>query len=170
MHSISFPVGRNGRRIGGQLQGSEQVIGLADGGLERIAHIPGFPDHAFFVFLGSQRAFFFKQLDPGCLAETIVRSIPVKNVDPHCASDDIEEIVAGDLERLPDVDGTMGAGIDPAGIRIALVLVDDAPVVDLGICRDSPFLQPGGGSHHLESRTRSIRALKGTVEQRPGRI
>ena len=170
MHAISLSVCRNGRRIRGQLQGSEQMVGLADGGLEGIAHIPGFPDHAFFVFFGSQRAFFFEQLDPGRLTETIVRSIPVKNVDPHSTPDDIEEIVAGDLECFPDVDGTMGAGIDPAGIRISLVLVDDAPVVDLGICGDSPFPQPGGGSHHLEGRTRSIGALKGAVEQRSGWI
>ena len=152
--------------IVGQLQGGEQVVGLADGGGDGLAVRP-LPVVAVRPLRRGQHTAGIADLNAGGRAKTELGGVAVQRADPGQASHLVEEVVAGDGDGLGHIDAPVGSAallIDPAhGLGMRIIGID-AAVLNDGGGGDDAALQRRHGGTHLEGGAGGVHTLRGAVE------
>ena len=149
----------------GQLQGGEQVIGLADGGGQGLAVRP-LQIVGLGVLRRGQRTLAVADLDAGGAAQTELRGVIVNGLDAGQTAHLIKEVVAGHGNGVTDIDAAMGIAQRPHPAPGLGILVEGvhALVLNDGGGGDDAGLQRRHGGVHLEGGAGRVGAVDGAVE------
>ena len=149
----------------GQLQGGEQVIGLADGGGQGLAVGP-LQLMGLGVFRRGQRALAVADLDAGGAAQTELGGVIVDGLNAGQTAHLVKEVVARHGDGLADVHPPVGIAQRPhpaPGLGILVEGIHALVLNDGGGGDDAGFQRRHGGDH-LESGAGGVGAVHGTVE------
>ena len=149
----------------GQLQRREQVIGLADGGGQRLAVRP-FQAVGFGVFRGGQRAAAVADLNAGGATQAELLGVVVDGLDAGQTAHLIEKVVARNGDGLTYVHAAVGISQppDPAlGLGIFVEGIH-ALVLNGGGGGDDAGFQRGHRRDHFKGGAGGIGAVNGPVE------
>ena len=161
--------GDEGGNVVSQLQRGEQVVGLADGSLDRIAAVPdtagGFPLPGTGQGTGP-----FADFDAGFFSQAKGQGVLIDFVDAQTVAHFIEKVVAGGGDGLGDIQRAVAAAVPavPAPALGALHIVGIQPVAGVPNFlrqRDLALLQRRYGDKGLEGGAGGIGAHGGPVEQ-----
>ena len=172
LHYIGFIDGAavgNGRHHPGHLDGSGQIVALADGYQNRLAFVPGLMKSSLFPGRGRrQTRHFLVQIEAGGRAQAEAPAPLIDAFNPQAAAHLIEIDVTGMHHGPVQVHGAM-ASLAPAA-KLVIAYGHGAGAVDDGAGGDDLFLQAGHGHDDFKGGTRRILALQGAVFQGVGLV
>ena len=139
--------------IGGQLDGRDHRVALANGRLD----IQGF--HIVGVVLGGQVACGLADLHAGALAQAQLIGVGIVDITGQAAAHIIEEDIAAPLDCVDHINGAVAMAVLCTFGAVILIVGIDPGTVDRGIAVNEPGIQRGDRHSGFEGGTRSIQAL-----------
>ena len=167
-----------GAGVHAQLQGGITVLGLADGGQNTVTCVP----HGIGAGVGGRftggvgaPADFFGQLNTGWFAQAEALGGFIHHLPGEAVAQNIEEIVAGDLQGIGGINGAVGGihgGVQQAlGVKAFAQLGEHTLILNGFHVAKNPFallvnvFHGGNQGTHLEGGAGGVGSAEGAVEE-----